>query len=348
MAAVRAARRRGPTLPARARRSRRASRGRGAAAAAPSPTARRARTSSSRRPDTAPRPSACSPARVTARPDGSLVDRLGRPLPGIRTIGLGSGSRRSPLAGGEPSYTGPVDGVWHYQTVRRSGDARGPVRPGAVGRAGAVLPASRFSGDPASAPPASRDEEGAVVRHLQGVAAPEPTRLEAELVEPAQVQPQRPGGVVAETFGEVVEVRAAGDHDGHVQPVAVGGDPPLLQRGGQADPQDVRPRRVDRVDGRELVLCGRSDQGVRGPRPTSRGGSRPPAAPAGAGPASRRRARQHRARCRTGRCARRSAATAGTGPDRCRRWRAGSGSGCRGSARRARRPSRRRGRGRSC
>jgi hypothetical protein len=54
---------------------------------------------------------------VATRPDGSLLDHLGRPLSGIRTVGLGSGSRRSAVAGGEPSYTGPVDGVWHYQTV---------------------------------------------------------------------------------------------------------------------------------------------------------------------------------------------------------------------------------------
>jgi hypothetical protein len=53
---------------------------------------------------------------VSAHPDGSLADRWGRPLPGIRTIGLGSGSRRGEGVG-EPSYTGPVDGVWHYQTV---------------------------------------------------------------------------------------------------------------------------------------------------------------------------------------------------------------------------------------
>jgi L-lysine 6-monooxygenase (NADPH-requiring) len=57
------------------------------------------------------------PAGSTARSDGSLVDPVGRALAGIRTIGLGSGSRRSALAGGEPSYTGPVDGVWHYQTA---------------------------------------------------------------------------------------------------------------------------------------------------------------------------------------------------------------------------------------
>ena len=57
------------------------------------------------------------PGAVATRPDGSLIDHLGRTLPGIRTVGLGSGSRRSPRAGGEPSYTGPVDGVWHYQTV---------------------------------------------------------------------------------------------------------------------------------------------------------------------------------------------------------------------------------------
>ena len=57
------------------------------------------------------------PGGVTPRADGSLVDPLGRLLPGIRTIGLGSGSRRNPLTGGEPSYTGPVDGVWHYQTM---------------------------------------------------------------------------------------------------------------------------------------------------------------------------------------------------------------------------------------
>ena len=57
------------------------------------------------------------PGALAPRPDGSIVDRLGRPLPGIRTIGLGSGSRRSAKTGGEPSYTGPVDGVWHYQTV---------------------------------------------------------------------------------------------------------------------------------------------------------------------------------------------------------------------------------------
>jgi hypothetical protein len=54
---------------------------------------------------------------TSTRPDGSLADRHGRPLAGIRTIGLGSGSRRSGQGGGEPSYTGPVDGVWHYQNV---------------------------------------------------------------------------------------------------------------------------------------------------------------------------------------------------------------------------------------
>lgn len=57
------------------------------------------------------------PDAMAPRPDGSIVDRRGQPLPGIRTIGLGSGSRRSAMMGGEPSYTGPVDGVWHYQTM---------------------------------------------------------------------------------------------------------------------------------------------------------------------------------------------------------------------------------------
>jgi hypothetical protein len=57
------------------------------------------------------------PDDVSPCPDGSIVDRHGRVLAGIRTIGLGSGSRRDASAGGEPSYTGPVDGVWHYQTV---------------------------------------------------------------------------------------------------------------------------------------------------------------------------------------------------------------------------------------
>jgi hypothetical protein len=57
------------------------------------------------------------PGAVSARRDGALLDRHGRPLPGIRTIGLGSGSLRSAHSGGEASYTGPIDGVWHYQTV---------------------------------------------------------------------------------------------------------------------------------------------------------------------------------------------------------------------------------------
>lgn len=56
------------------------------------------------------------PGTVT-RPDGALLDPAGRVLAGIRSIGLGSGSRRSEVAGGEPSYDGPVDGVWHYQHV---------------------------------------------------------------------------------------------------------------------------------------------------------------------------------------------------------------------------------------
>lgn len=54
---------------------------------------------------------------VSTRPSGALHDASGRELQGIRAIGLGSGSRRSDLLGGEPSYVGPVDGVWHYQTV---------------------------------------------------------------------------------------------------------------------------------------------------------------------------------------------------------------------------------------
>jgi hypothetical protein len=53
----------------------------------------------------------------STRADGSVLDRHGRPIPGIRSIGLGSGSRRNPATGGEPSYDGPVDGVWHYQTA---------------------------------------------------------------------------------------------------------------------------------------------------------------------------------------------------------------------------------------
>lgn len=48
-------------------------------------------------------------------PDGTLTDANGRVIPRIRTIGLGSGSRRTERVGGEASYTGPVDGVWHYQ-----------------------------------------------------------------------------------------------------------------------------------------------------------------------------------------------------------------------------------------
>ena len=57
------------------------------------------------------------PAATAVRPDGVLVDAVGRPLPGLRALGLGARSRRDPAVGGEPWYTGPVDGVWHYQYV---------------------------------------------------------------------------------------------------------------------------------------------------------------------------------------------------------------------------------------
>jgi hypothetical protein len=57
------------------------------------------------------------PVHSRPRADGSIIDNRGRALPGMWAIGLGSGSRRTHLSGGEPSYVGPVDGVWHYQSV---------------------------------------------------------------------------------------------------------------------------------------------------------------------------------------------------------------------------------------
>jgi hypothetical protein len=57
------------------------------------------------------------PEGTTIHPDGSLTDPAGQRYEGIRAMGLGCGSLRSEVSGGEPSYTGPVDGVWHYQAV---------------------------------------------------------------------------------------------------------------------------------------------------------------------------------------------------------------------------------------
>ncbi len=45
-----------------------------------------------------------------------LRSRDGDIVPRVWSLGLGSGSRREPGIG-EPSYDGPVDGVWHYQHV---------------------------------------------------------------------------------------------------------------------------------------------------------------------------------------------------------------------------------------
>lgn len=53
----------------------------------------------------------------TVRADGAVVNSDGTVLPDVWAIGLGSGSRGDSQAGGEPSYQGPVDGVWHYQEV---------------------------------------------------------------------------------------------------------------------------------------------------------------------------------------------------------------------------------------
>lgn len=45
---------------------------------------------------------------------GQVRSRSGQVIPGVWSLGLGSGSRREPGIG-EPSYDGPLDGVWHYQ-----------------------------------------------------------------------------------------------------------------------------------------------------------------------------------------------------------------------------------------
>ena len=57
------------------------------------------------------------PAGYAIDPDGSVLDPKGCRVPGVWSLGLGSGWRRSDGMGGEPSYTGPIDGVWHYQSV---------------------------------------------------------------------------------------------------------------------------------------------------------------------------------------------------------------------------------------
>lgn len=57
------------------------------------------------------------PPNSRTQPDGSVVGPDGRPFAGIVTIGLGSAGRRHAETVGEPSYLGPVDGVWYYQTV---------------------------------------------------------------------------------------------------------------------------------------------------------------------------------------------------------------------------------------
>jgi L-lysine 6-monooxygenase (NADPH-requiring) len=55
------------------------------------------------------------PAGWQVRANGQVVDEFGGSRSDIVAMGLGSGSRRSPAMGGEPSYQGPLDGVWHYQ-----------------------------------------------------------------------------------------------------------------------------------------------------------------------------------------------------------------------------------------
>ncbi len=57
------------------------------------------------------------PAGAVAHPDGTISATDGMEYVGIRTIGLGSGTMRFESSGGERSYNGPVDGVWHYQAV---------------------------------------------------------------------------------------------------------------------------------------------------------------------------------------------------------------------------------------
>ncbi|RZT14397.1 NADPH-dependent L-lysine 6-monooxygenase-like protein [Mycobacterium sp. BK558] len=48
---------------------------------------------------------------------GQFIDRSGRLVDGLYCVGLGAGHRRVPQSGGEPSFTGSVDGVWFYQTI---------------------------------------------------------------------------------------------------------------------------------------------------------------------------------------------------------------------------------------
>jgi NADPH-dependent L-lysine 6-monooxygenase-like protein len=55
------------------------------------------------------------PSGWRVRANGQVVDQFGGPRREVVVMGLGSGSRRSPAMGGEPSYQGPLDGVWHYQ-----------------------------------------------------------------------------------------------------------------------------------------------------------------------------------------------------------------------------------------
>ena len=53
--------------------------------------------------------------------------------------------------------------------------------------------------------------------------------------------------------GQEVECRADADHDRRVDARAVFRHPPLLFRCAQPDPDDVRPRGVDRIDDRAVL-----------------------------------------------------------------------------------------------
>ncbi len=63
----------------------------------------------------APAPDGNRHPRIDAK--GRYLDAHGHVIPGLYGIGLGSAVTRGPASGGEPSYAGPVDGLWYYQNV---------------------------------------------------------------------------------------------------------------------------------------------------------------------------------------------------------------------------------------
>src|SRR5215213_10596014 len=93
------------------------------------------------------------------------------------------------------------------------------------------------------------------------VAGQQPARLLGDPVDPFKAALLHPPGRLRDAARVEVEGRADRAHDRHVQPLAEARHPLLLLRDADPDPEHVRPRVVDLVDERVLLLvCHRAER----------------------------------------------------------------------------------------